>query len=229
MENLRAAGIFMAVAAGNRGPGCGTIDDPPGLDAAAITIGAATLTDAIANFSSRGPVTVDGSNRRKPDLVAPGVSIRSAVPDNSYAFKSGTSMAAPHVAGAVALLWSAFPHLRGNVDDTQLILQESALALTTTQGCGGDTSIAVPNNVFGYGRIDLLAAYNLIEASRLQVRFASNTVVVSWSSAASNFALEQTSDFRTWTQVEQTPEDSSTNKTITISPPSGSLFFRLKR
>jgi hypothetical protein len=69
-------------------------------------------------------------------------------------------MASPHVAGAVALLWSAFPNLRGDVDHTEFILEQTAVHLTTTQGCGGDTSSQVPNNVYGYGRIDVLAAYN---------------------------------------------------------------------
>jgi hypothetical protein len=160
LANLRAAGVFMAVAAGNSGPNCATINDPPGLDAAAITIGATDNSDVIASFSSRGPITIDGSNRRKPDLVAPGVSVRSSVPGNTYASLNGTSMAAPHVSGAVALLWSAFPHIRGNVDYTEAILEQSAVHLTSTQLCG--TNNGVPNNVYGFGRIDLLAAYNAV-------------------------------------------------------------------
>jgi hypothetical protein len=75
-------------------------------------------------------------------------------------------MASPHVAGAVALLWSAFPALRGNVDHTEFILEQTAVHLTTTQGCGGDTSSQVPNNVYGYGRIDVLAAYNYAAAEQ---------------------------------------------------------------
>src|SRR5437667_3534582 len=80
LENLRAAGVFMAVAAGNDGPNCSTISEPPALDDAAVTIGATDNSDAIALFSSRGPVTIDGSNRRKPDLVAPGVQVLSSIP-----------------------------------------------------------------------------------------------------------------------------------------------------
>jgi subtilisin family serine protease len=163
MENLRAAGVFMAVSAGNSGSSCSSITDPPGLEDAAITVGATSYqSNVIAGYSSRGPVTVDGSNRRKPDLVAPGSSVRSSTPGNSYGTSSGTSMAAPHVAGAVALLWSAVPWLRGNVDDTEAVLEQSALHLTTTQGCGGDPINAVPNNVYGYGQINALAAYNYV-------------------------------------------------------------------
>lgn len=160
LENMRAAGVFMAVAAGNDGSACSTIGDPPALDAAAITIGASDNSDLIADFSSRGPVIIDGGNRRKPDLVAPGVNVRSSVPPNGYGILSGTSMAAPHAAGAVALLWSAFPHIRGNVEYTQSILQQTAVHLTAGQTCGTNTGI--PNNIFGFGRIDLLAAYNAV-------------------------------------------------------------------
>jgi serine protease AprX len=165
MDNLRAAGIFMAVSAGNSGSSCSTITDPPAFYDSAITVGATGYnTNAIASYSSRGPVTADGSGRVKPDLVAPGSSVRSSYPTNTYATLSGTSMASPHVAGAVALLWSAFPALRGNVDHTEYILEQTALHLTTTQGCGGDGTSQVPNNVYGYGRIDVLAAYNYAAA-----------------------------------------------------------------
>jgi serine protease AprX len=161
MENLRNAGTFMAVSAGNNGSSCSTVFDPPGLEDSAITVGATgSNTNTIAPLSSRGPVTVDGSNRRKPDLVAPGIGVRSSLKGGGYGPMSGTSMAAPHVAGAVALIWSAFPALRGNVNLTETLLEQSALHLTTTQGCGGDSPSAVPNNVYGYGLVNVLAAYN---------------------------------------------------------------------
>jgi hypothetical protein len=68
-------------------------------------------------------------------------------------------MAAPHVGGAVALLWSALPQLQGNVDATEKLLEDTALHRTTTDGCGGDTATTVPNNTYGSGRIDVAAAY----------------------------------------------------------------------
>jgi serine protease AprX len=176
MDNVRAAGIFMSVSAGNSGSGCSTVSDPPALYDSAITVGATGFqTDGIASFSSRGPVTADGSGRAKPDLVAPGSSVRSSYPTGGYTALSGTSMASPHVAGAVALLWSAFPSLRGNVDHTEFILEQTAKHLTTTQGCGGDTSSQVPNNVYGYGRIDVLAAYNYAAAEQNPTPTATST------------------------------------------------------
>ena len=96
----RAAGIQMVVAAGNSGSACSTVTDPASLYAASYTVGALnTGTDTIASFSSRGPVTIDGSGRIKPDITAPGTSTRSASNsgDAAYAIASGTSMATPHI------------------------------------------------------------------------------------------------------------------------------------
>ncbi len=171
VNNVRAAGIFVAVSAGNSGRACSTVQDPPAFYGPVTTVGAlAYQSNNIASFSSRGPVTADGSNRRKPDIVAPGVGVRSAYPNNLYASFQGTSMAAPHVAGAVALLWSAYPALRGNVNLTEAILYQTALPLTTSQSCGGDTASQVPNNVYGYGALDALAAFQRLQSAPAAVR-----------------------------------------------------------
>jgi len=158
VENTRAAGIVVVASAGNSGSACGTIDSPPALYDAALSVGATDSSDTIAGFSSRGPVTVDGSNRQKPDVSAPGVNVRSSVPGNGYAVFSGTSMAGPHVAGLVALLLDARPDLIGQVETVEELLRLSAKPLTSTQSCGGIPGSAVPNAVYGYGRIDALAA-----------------------------------------------------------------------
>ena len=157
VESVRAAGIMVVASAGNSGPSCSSVEDPPAIYDAAFSVGATDRIDFIAGFSNRGPVTVDGSGRLKPDVSAPGVSVRSSVPGTGYAYLSGTSMAGPHVAGAAALLWSAAPHLRGDVAATEAVIAHSARPQTTTEGCGGDGPDEVPNNVYGWGILDALA------------------------------------------------------------------------
>ena len=84
--------------------------------------------------------------------------IRSTTKGGNYGGNSGTSMAGPHVAGAAALLWSAVPALRGNVEATSRILTRSAKPTTSTQTCGGVPGTAIPNNTFGYGTLDIWSA-----------------------------------------------------------------------
>src|SRR5881394_3238620 len=132
VEAQEAAGIQMVVAAGNAGSGCSTVSDPPSFYAASYTVGALnTGTDTIAGFSSRGPVTRDGSNRTKPDITAPGTGTRSCsnTADNAYTTASGTSMATPHVAGAMALLWSAIPSLQHQIEASRDALDNSAVEI----------------------------------------------------------------------------------------------------
>src|SRR2546430_28429 len=158
VEAQAAAGIMMVVAAGNSGPACSTVSDPPSFYAASYTAGALnTGTDTIASFSSRGPVIRDGSNRIKPDITAPGTGTRSASNsgDNAYTNASGTSMATPHIAGAMGLLWSAIPSLRHQITASRDTLNHSAVHIASTLCVGG---AGPPNNVYGWGRVDILAA-----------------------------------------------------------------------
>lgn len=159
VENTRAAGIVVVVSAGNEGSSCSSVYTPAAIYEASFSVGATDSGDIIASFSSRGPVTVDGSNRLKPNISAPGVSIRSSVPGTGYSFSSGTSMAGPHVAGLVGLLIDAVPALEGDVDQIEDIIEGSAVPRTSTQTCGGIPGSQIPNNTYGYGRIDAWAAY----------------------------------------------------------------------
>lgn len=154
VQNTRAAGILVVASAGNSGSDCSTVSDPPAIYGASLSVGATDINDSIASFSSRGPVTVDGSNRLKPDLSAPGVNVRSCVRGGGYASLSGTSMAGPHVVGMAALLMSARPDLKGQVDTLETLLELSSLPRTSAQTCGGIPGTTIPNPIFGYGRID---------------------------------------------------------------------------
>ncbi len=154
VDAVRAAGIVVVVSAGNSGSSCSSVNTPPGIYDSSVTVGNTDNNDLINPSSSRGPVTIDGSGRLKPDISAPGTSIRSSIPVNQYTYMSGTSMAAPHVSGLVALLISASPALRGQVDQIESLIKYSAQPLTSTQACGGVSGQEIPNNTYGWGRID---------------------------------------------------------------------------
>ncbi len=158
VKAVRAAGIVPVISAGNSGPGCETVNAPPATHAPGFAVGATASNDTIAGFSSRGPVTVDSSNRLKPDISAPGVGVYSSIRNGAYANYNGTSMAGPHVVGVVALMISANPKLAGQVDTIESIIKRTALHLTTGQMCGTVSGSAIPNNTYGYGRIDALSA-----------------------------------------------------------------------
>jgi subtilisin family serine protease len=158
VNHVRAAGIVVVASAGNSGSNCSTVSDPAAIFAGSFSVGASRQNDTIAGFSSRGPVTTDGSNRLKPNVVAPGVGVRSAVRGGTYSSLNGTSMAGPHVAGVVALIISANPRLAGQVETIETILETTAKPMQTNENCGGVSGLTIPNNTYGYGRVDALAA-----------------------------------------------------------------------
>ncbi|MCA2217928.1 S8 family serine peptidase [Jidongwangia harbinensis] len=150
VEAWVAAGIFPVFSNGNDGlSGCDTAGYPA-THPLAYAVGAVGADGKAADFSSRGTAS-DGSIR--PDIAAPGVDTRSSVPGSGYATMSGTSMAAPHVTAAVALLWSAVPNLRRDVATTRELLDATARDVEDLQ-CGGT---AADNNVYGEGILDAYA------------------------------------------------------------------------
>lgn len=186
-EATRAAGILMVAAAGNSGSGCSTVSDTPSFEESVYTVGAiSSSTGTLASFSSRGP----GPNGRlKPEITAPGVGVRSCMPGGSYSSMSGTSMACPHVAGAVALLWSAVPGLRTRLNDTVNLLNSAAKPVSST-ACS--SSSGVPNNLYGYGTLSIDSTVALARATvaplTAYVEQAGSTVTVHVTNIASNVA-----------------------------------------
>ena len=144
-----ASGIFSSWSVGNSGPACSTAGSPGGRHVS-YAVGAYDEDGEIGYFSSRGPGQ-DGEI--KPDIAAPGVRVRSSVPGGGYLLETGTSMAAPHVAGAVALLWSAAPSLVGDIAATRALLDRTARDVDD-RSCGGT---AGDNAVWGEGKLDVPA------------------------------------------------------------------------
>lgn len=150
-------GITPVFAAGNTGPGAATVGSPAGYPEA-LAVGALGANDAVASFSSRGPVEwldIDGTGPArgtiltKPDVSAPGVNITSSTGDGYLAF-SGTSMASPHVAGVIALMAQANPQARG------------ATAAEIIRSSATDVGAAGPDQRTGTGRIDAVRAVQAV-------------------------------------------------------------------
>ena len=212
VESVRAAGIVTVHSAGNDGPECGSVNTPAAIYDASFTVGNTTSYDGVAGSSSRGPVVVDGSGRLKPDISAPGTGIRSSIPGGSYSYLSGTSMSAPHVAGLVALLISAQPALRGQVDQIERLIQASAVPLNNAEVCGGTSGTQVPNNIFGWGRIDAWAAIE------------EHTLLLSKSASAARVAP---GDLITYTLILQHPNtlEATTGVGVTDALPANTAFI----
>ncbi|MBL7543086.1 MAG: S8 family serine peptidase [Bdellovibrionaceae bacterium] len=136
-------GIAPIFAAGNSGPSAKSIGLPGGCPNA-LTVGASDANDQIASFSSRGPAVWKTGSFVKPDIIAPGVKIKSSIPGGKYAEYSGTSMATPHVAGVVSLIYQLQPKI--SADQLMNVIKTSA------------TKVGSDPNTYGAGRIDALKA-----------------------------------------------------------------------
>jgi bacillopeptidase F len=164
-DALDAAGIAVEFSAGNEGPGVSTMGMPAYVVLDSLTVFSVGAVDAAsplltaASFSSRGPSSCGDTPELqiKPEVCAPGVNVRSSVQSNQYAQYSGTSMAGPHVAGAVLLLKEAFPFLPGR----ELL---NALYQTAT-----DLGPEGEDNTYGRGIINLEAAYTFLSQSHTPV------------------------------------------------------------
>ena len=144
---LRMAGIIPVFSAGNSGPLPFTANSP-GNYPEAIAVGATGLSDSIYFFSSRGPSNCDLSIF--PDITAPGIDILSSTPHGNHLSFSGTSMAAPHVTGTIALMLNANPNL--SIEEIETTLKETATPL----------GLSPPNNTYGWGRVDALEAVTAV-------------------------------------------------------------------
>ena len=243
INNLRAAGVVVVVSAGNAGSNCGTVKDPAAIFDGSFSIGATNSSDAIAGFSSRGPVTVDGSNRRKPDVAAPGVSVRSSVRGGGYSSFSGTSMAGPHVVGAIALMIDAVPALAGQVEMIETLLESTAIPQSTSNACGGDTGASQPNHTYGFGRIDVMAA--IAEAVLLPVELLSFSAKIEqknirllWETANEinndYFGIEYSRDGKNYIEIDRIEASKGVHELLEYSylhkdPDQGTHYYRLKQ
>jgi subtilisin family serine protease len=152
LQALRAAGILPVFAGGNFGP-AGSTSVSPANNTEALAVGAVDGTGTIDATSSRGPSACGAASTTYPELVAPGVSIRTADRYGTFQVATGTSEAAPHVAGALALLLAAHPGL--TAAQQAAALESGATDLGTTG----------PDNTYGSGMLDVLAAHDWLVAN----------------------------------------------------------------
>ncbi len=162
IDVVEAAGIVTIFAAGNEGPDPMSLRSPADQATTpinALAVGAVDINKQVANFSSRGPSSCDQSEI-KPEVMAPGVSVRSSQRDGGYSYMSGTSMAAPYVAGLVALM------RQYNPDATVEQIKYALLQATEDLGPVGE------DNTYGHGLVDasrLLSYLPLPAATDFQI------------------------------------------------------------
>jgi len=239
VRNLNRAGVVVEVSAGNEGSGCASLGSPSDY-ANVITTGAtANRSETLVSFSSKGPSDLF-PGWIKPDVVAPGENVNSALPGSIYSGEtwSGTSMAGPHVVGTVALLISANPSLRGNVEALEQIIRDTANRTMpdppNPDSCGGTPYNAVPNQIYGWGRLDALDAvtqamepmYAIVGRSvdaatqqpiKAHVEFRQGNVIVALTeSGANNGAFRMSVAGGTYDLVATAPGYQTIQRTLTV-------------
>jgi len=152
LQALYAAGILPVFAGGNFGPNEDTSVSPANYPEA-FAVGAVTNEDLILGLSSRGPSMCAEEESIYPEIVAPGYDIFTSDLYGFYSTATGTSLAAPHITGSLALLLSAFPSM--SIEDQQSFLVDNTVDL-------GELG---PDNVYGYGRVDVNQSYQAIYES----------------------------------------------------------------
>lgn len=148
--NWLRVGMIPVFSAGNTGPSEGTINIPAGCPEA-FSVGATEINDRSPHFSSTGPARWKNLDLMKPEVSAPGFHIKSASKDGDYEEMSGTSMSAPHVTGAFAILLQAYPNA-------------SALQVQSAMANGAkDLGDVGQDAVFGYGRVDIIKSLEILK------------------------------------------------------------------
>jgi subtilisin family serine protease len=172
LRRLESLGIYAVTFAGHDGPSCSTIDRIPASFAAVHTVGHHNASRLLHPSSSRGPVSIDGSNRLKPDLIAPGVDLRSARAAGGYATSTSNALAAGHVAGLAALLSSIRPAADRNPQLMRCLLEQSASkasGVAPPNQCGGVSYTVQPNSIAGWGVPGAIDALTLPDPDHDQI------------------------------------------------------------
>jgi hypothetical protein len=237
VQAWRAAGIFPAFSAGNSGSSCNTLGSP-GDYQESFASAAHASSRTIASYSSRGPSAYGHTPYTKPNISAPGSSICSTVPTNGWSCGySGTSMASPHTAGAVALLWSCNPSLIGQIDQTFQLLQNN----TDTPPAGNCGSPGDGGNyTYGYGYLNVLkvgqAGCNVAPTppaapTSLVATAATDTQInLTWTDNANNesgFEIERSPDGSTWA-LRATVGANTTSYSDTGLTPNTIYYYRVR-
>ncbi len=218
IEALRAAGIAVAVSAGNAGPAADTSLSAANY-AQVLSVGAVDEFSTVANFSSRGPSACDGTIF--PAVAAPGVNVHTAdltygglIP-NSYTNVSGTSFSVAQVAGGMALLKSAVA--TATASEIESVLASSSVDID---------AIGVDNNS-GHGLVDLVAARDKLQQLNLpgSLKFGAENYSVHEDGAQVSITVRRVGGSTGAVSVDYSTADGSALSTLDYTPVMGTLTF----